>query len=59
MSCGKRKLPTELDAKLALLSIDKKIKHHYKTNLDSRAECRYYFCDSCSAYHLTKQKEAK
>ena len=50
MKCTKRKYKDKLSAMFALSQTNK---HTAKSN---RQECRFYFCNICSSYHLTKLK---
>lgn len=47
--CAKRRLPTRLDAKIALAST-------HRSGLSRREEKRYYWCADCRGYHLTSKR---
>lgn len=49
--CGKRRFDTKLDAMLAL---SRCVSKNGKCN---RWETRYYYCERCGAWHLTKERE--
>lgn len=47
-NCNKKKYKDKLSAMIALASCNSKHNKH-------RMETRYYWCNICKAYHLTKQ----
>lgn len=48
--CTKRKYKDKISVMFALSQCNK---HSAKSN---RQECRFYWCDKCKSYHLTKKK---
>lgn len=49
--CKKRQFATTAEAEQALVHIKEVSKY-----LPKRMETRFYWCDRCGAYHLTKQR---
>jgi len=51
MTCGKKRYD-KVGAMIALASTE-----FHGNRSKNRQECRYYFCVSCQAYHLTSRSD--
>jgi len=54
-ACEKRRYPSKLAAKLALVRAQAKQEHPNHTVAAKRRESRFYWCPQCKGWHLTSK----